>query len=1098
MGDFYLQKQREMDLKFRDVVVMMEVGKFYEVYTFEDPGGESVGRARDVSRVCNIILTRKNKNLPPSVSNPYMCGFPSHSLARYVRHLVAHGHTVAVYEQQPQAGDRVERVLKGVYSPSVLMGDVDDDTTEDEDRCVLALSIDKQPSLVGDWCYTVAHVCISTTSGQVSCEEDAFAHEHEAVSFVAKLLGVYAPKEVLARSCVDVDWTSNGSVVVHDLPSEKKYTDNGFQEIVLGKVFGGGGNNISVVEAIGLERHPDLVAVLTHAVCFLEEHHPLAVCRLRKPTFLRHSDHVSCNTHTFYDLNIFRHGGNGGKPLHEVLDATQTPAGRRLFRRLLFSPHSDVEALERSYDEVEALMPLLDQFQLRKKVGFHGTDVEHVLRKLETGSAGVPAVFRFFRVLFDFDDMISSDVFPRHLAMAREWQAARARVDAVRRCVEGVWDMALMQSWRSWESDAVWRETPQVLRAAQSELDAAEVASRKWVEAELGPFQRLVFGEEEAYFGATKKMHAELKDKEGVRVRLMSSTYRIYHPRIDAYFHERKRLLRFIVRTRREVFQQQVAALVEAHDDTLVFMVRATARVDVALSNAANAARFRLQRPKPSGAVGIGLKCCGLRHLLVEVATPDVQFVANSVDLTDHHGVLLFGQNSAGKCFREGTEVVLWDGQLRRVEELVLGDRLVGDDGTPRKILALTNGSGPLYDIVRADTQEVIMTVNEEHILCLTDLAGTNFVEVPLKSVLQKPYKYAGMMHQYTRGVVAPANAAEELVVERQYFMNDDEWRKIYLSFLHCGRRIRYSHDRLVMEPTARNIVPFVVRLRTREGRYFGFGLDGNEHFLLPCGNVSHNSTLMKSLGVSVLMAQCGMFVPCASMEWSPVRSLFTKIGNRDDIWRGKSTFITEMSELRHILERADDRSLVLCDELTSGTESFSASGILAGTLESLLEKKSKFIVTTHLHTLKQFDALLAHPRLRVMHFGMTHDKENKKLVFDRVLREGSGKSIYGLEIAEYLGFPPSFLKRAYEYRSQLDPKSVPLKPKRPSRYNKKKWVDACEECGATTDLHTHHVLPQKDADADGFIGSYHKNKLSNLRILCHPCHDKEHHHHHH
>lgn len=323
--------------------------------------------------------------------------------------------------------------------------------------------------------------------------------------------------------------------------------------------------------------------------------------------------------------------------------------------------------------------------------------------------------------------------------------------------------------------------------------------------------------------------------------------------------------------------------------------------------------------------------------------------------------------------------------------------------------------------------------------------------------------------------------------------MNDDEWNKIYLSFLHCGRRVQHHHDKLVIEPSEKNNVPFYIRETMKSGEYYGFGINENERFLMPDGTVAHNSTLMKSVGVAVVMAQCGMFVPCASMKWSPFSSIFTKIGSRDNIWKGRSTFITEMNELKHIMDRSNEKSLILCDELTSGTETFSATGIVASTLEIFLERKSKFIMTTHLHTLKQFEPLMTHPKLRVMHFSMEYNKEHKRLIFDRVLRDGSGKSIYGLEIAEYLGFSDDFLKKAFQYRTQLDRSSIEIVPKKRSRYNTKKWVDVCEVCGSKFELHTHHIKPQKDASIDGYIGDHHKNRLSNLQVLCRKCHDKEH-----
>lgn len=1084
IGELYLQRQKEMDSRYRNVIIMMEIGKFYEVYTFETPDGE-VGKAKEMSRVCNIVLTRKNKNLAPSMSNPFMCGFPSHSLPRYVQHLVANSFTVAVYSQDTTHNNhKIERVLKGIYSPSVMMGEVEDEMAEDVDRCVMTLLVEKCSNMMVDRqpYYTVSHVCVNTTNGRVSCEEELFYHKEEAQSFVSKLYKLYTPKEVISRNCLDPD--QKDCLV---LPEEKKYKEMEFQEIVLGKVYTKSAG-ISVMEEIGLERHPDLVAILTFTICFLQEHHPLAVYRLQKPVFLQQTDHMIYNTDSLYDLNIF-HQQHQNKSLHEILDNTCTPAGRRLLRRTMFAPHTNIEKLEKSYDEIEALLPFVDVVQFRRDVAFSNTDMEHALRKIQTGNVGVLVVFRFLRMLSDFHEMMNK--LPSSLEMVCQWKEKQFLMDRVWAYVDQEWDMALMQSWRSWEHDAIWKQVPDVLQSKQMELDKKEITFRKWVEQYLGKdmFQRLVFSEEEVYLSATKKMYLEFKDRPDLIIRHMSSSYRVTHPNMDRFFRERRTLLQFIIKTRKSVFQKQVKELVDQHEEILSYMINMTAYLDMMLSHATNAVRCRLKRPSPTTERGV-LSCKELRHLIVEAMNPSNEYIANHVELTDDHGILLFGQNSAGKCFEHHTLMVLWDGSHKYVEDLELGDVLIGDDGLSRKILALTRGNGMLYDVVRQDTNEVLMTVNEEHIMCLTNSKGDQMVEVPLKTILQKPYKYNGLMNQCTRNTTP--DMTREVVVDRKYYMNDEEWRKIYLSFLHCGRRIRYSAFQLVVESSAKNIVPISIREKTKNGDYYGFGIGGNERFLMPDGNVCHNSTLMKSLGVAVVMAQCGMFVPCSSMTWTPFCSLFTKIGSRDDIWKGRSTFITEMNELKHMIDRADDRTLVLCDELTSGTETYSATGIVASTLETFLEKKSKFIMTTHLHTLKKFNGLLG--RLRVMHFGMQHDKEEKKLVFDRVLRDGSGKSIYGLEIAEYLGFPDVFLKRAFQYRSDLDPSSITMEPKKRSRYNRKKWVDICELCGSKEDLHTHHIQHQKDASADGYIGNYHKNRLSNLKILCRMCHEKEHH----
>jgi DNA mismatch repair ATPase MutS len=1099
IGDLYIQKQKEMDMKFKNVIIMMEIGKFYEVYTFETEDGE-MGKAKEMSRVCNIVLTRKNKNNAVSMSNPYMCGFPSHSLSRYVQHLVSHSYTVAVYSQTTTVGDKIERGLQGVYSPSVMIGNIEDDNLENTDRCILALSVDKT-TLLGkkdDALISVAYVCISTTNGSVCCEENSFLHEHDAVSFIMKVHDIYRPQEILLRSFSDLNDFFQDTAV-HTLPEwendNKKYSELEFQQIVLEKVYTERSTHeISVVEELGLERHPDLVSILTYTISFLEQHHPLAIYRLQQPKFLQHTDNVAYNTQSLYDLDLFSNSHRQKKSLFDILDNTSTPAGKRLLRKTMFAPHYNVSRLTRSYDEISAFIPLLQDLQIKKNVVFYNTDVEHALRKIEMGHVGVLTVFRFLKFLFDFEGLF--DRLPPGLQISQEWEAHKEDVNKIHIHVSGKWDMALMQSWRSWETDTIWKQTPPVLIKKQLELDTKECAFKKWVDTSIGPdlFQRLVFTEEEAYISTTKKIYNELKNRDDLRFRLMSSSHRIHHPQIDKYFHERKSILGFIVRMRRQIFQEELEELVGKFGKVLAYMAHTAAYVDMMLSHATSAVRFRLNRPEPTEEPSV-LSCGKVRHLVVEAMSPQNDYVANDVGLTSQHGILLFGQNSAGKCFAHNTQMVLWDGRHKPVQDLTLEDTLIGDDGTPRKIMALTRGNGALYDVVRSDTEEVMMNVNEEHILCLTDTDGSNFIEVSIKNILEKPHKYATMMHQYTR-CGSPTQTVRGNVIERQYYTNDEEWNKIYLSFLHCGRRVRHHTDQLIIEPSDNNIVAITIRQKTRNGEFFGFGIDGNERFLMPDGTVAHNSTLMKSMGVAVVMAQCGMFVPCETMKWSPFTSLFTKIGSRDNIWKGKSTFTTEMNELKHIMDRSNDRSLILCDELTSGTETFSATGIVASTLEMFLGKKSKFIMTTHLHTLKQFDELMSHSQLRVMHFSMEYHKDEKKLVFDRILRDGSGKSIYGLEIAEYLGFQDEFLKKAFQYRTQLDKNSIEIGPKKRSRYNAKKWVDTCENCGSKSELHTHHIKPQKDATTDGYIGNYHKNRLCNLRVLCRKCHEKEHHDH--
>lgn len=270
-------------------------------------------------------------------------------------------------------------------------------------------------------------------------------------------------------------------------------------------------------------------------------------------------------------------------------------------------------------------------------------------------------------------------------------------------------------------------------------------------------------------------------------------------------------------------------------------------------------------------------------------------------------------------------------------------------------------------------------------------------------------------------------------------------------------------------------------------------GLDING-IILYGTNMVGKSAYMKSIGISILMAQSGMFVPCQDFEYYPFQYVFSRIPSGDDIFKGKSTFAVEINELRNILKRANENSLVIGDELASGTESISAISIVASGIFQLYQKKSKFIFATHLHDLTKLKEIkkLEKEKLKIYHLSVIYDDVQKKLIYNRKLQEGQGNTIYGLEVCRALDLPNDFLLNANKFRQELlDIHSTILHTKK-SHFNSSHYVDICSICGKNAE-EVHHIKHQKDANEDGFIDNIHKNNLSNLVNLCEECHDKTH-----
>ena len=268
-----------------------------------------------------------------------------------------------------------------------------------------------------------------------------------------------------------------------------------------------------------------------------------------------------------------------------------------------------------------------------------------------------------------------------------------------------------------------------------------------------------------------------------------------------------------------------------------------------------------------------------------------------------------------------------------------------------------------------------------------------------------------------------------------------------------------------------------------------------NSGVLLYGTNAVGKTSFIRALGIALIMAQSGMFVPCSRFVYRPYTAIFSRILGNDNLFRGLSTFAVEMSELRMILRMADHRSMVLGDELCSGTETESALSIFMAGLCDLSNKQASFIFATHFHEILKMDEMIGLERVAVKHMAVHYDRELDCLVYDRKLLDGAGNRMYGLEVCKSLHLPPDFLEKAYEIRTKYFPETKGELSQTPSKtYNARKIRSKCEICKVEPAEEMHHLQEQHLASPDGFIGEFHKNHTANLMSLCSKCNDLVHH----
>jgi DNA mismatch repair protein MutS len=193
-----------------------------------------------------------------------------------------------------------------------------------------------------------------------------------------------------------------------------------------------------------------------------------------------------------------------------------------------------------------------------------------------------------------------------------------------------------------------------------------------------------------------------------------------------------------------------------------------------------------------------------------------------------------------------------------------------------------------------------------------------------------------------------------------------------------------------------------------------------NQIHILTGPNMSGKSTYLRQVGLLVLLAQCGSFVPAARARVGLVDRIFTRVGASDQLALGRSTFLVEMEETANILHHCTDRSLVLLDEIGRGTSTYDGLAIAWAVCEHLHEtegRRARTLFATHYHELTALAT--RYPRIR--NYQVVVKRHGGRVLFLHEIREGGCDDSYGIEVARLAGLPASVTARAKEILLELE-----------------------------------------------------------------------------
>ena len=369
------------------------------------------------------------------------------------------------------------------------------------------------------------------------------------------------------------------------------------------------------------------------------------------------------------------------------------------------------------------------------------------------------------------------------------------------------------------------------------------------------------------------------------------------------------------------------------------------------------------------------------------------------------------------------------DGELDELRELRDGGkdaiaRIQGDERARTGIPSLKVGFNKVFGYYIEISKSNLHLVPADYQRRQTISSGERFVTQALKEYEERVLSAAERIEQRERELFEALRARVGGEIARlQRIARTIAELDVLSTFADVAAREGYSRptisDEFALEITAGRH-PVVERMMPRD-KFIPNDLrlvEDARVIILTGPNMAGKSTVLRQIGLIVLMAQIGSFVPASGAKVGLADRIFTRVGASDNLVRGQSTFMVEMSETSSILHTATARSLVLLDEIGRGTATYDGVSIAWAVTEHLHERIGcKTVFATHYHELTQ----LAEELTALRNFNVAVREVGEQIVFLHRLQPGPADRSYGIEVGRLAGLPAAVIDRARQVLALLE-----------------------------------------------------------------------------
>lgn len=973
--EYFFYKDKYTKKYGSNCIILFCCGFFFEIYSL------SIDDLKPISVMLNMVLTKKNKKKDEiSESNPYLVGFPCHTIVKNLKILVDNNYTVVVVDQVTPP-PHPKRAVVNIYSKGTYI----DEIASPDANNIVCLYIEDLLQRNGKIRMCIGMSVVDLSTGE-TCVHEAVSYigdEKYALDEASRFIGSFDPKEIIVYRkkldnkkktlCMD----QNSIILYLEIESkqyhyytrlEKGRNKLSFQEELLGKIYTNT-DMLSPIIYLDLETKPHATQSYILLLDYAYQHNETIINNLYKPSFFENNTRLILGNNAVCQLNIFKNNDLSGynkqyKSLFDVVNHTSTAIGRRYLRSILNTPILNKNELKLRYSYTEEFI----------KNGLYKEIESHLIK------------------IYDIERL------QRRIALQKIHPFELVRLMDSYKVILVI--IELFQSNNNLKNIIPNNNAIENLKKFINKYD------KKFNEIELNKYR--------------------IDDIE------VSLFHKGRYNKIDKY--------------------QKVI------DKNMTFMNNICDVLSEYITDRGKA-KF--------------------------IKKNDVKIIVKS---NDRDGYYLSTTKTRAQSLKK---------KFKELEKKMEGETV----------------TIPITDDYELDPSELTFKILKgETKIFFEDLkiASDEIIDIKKELIPAVERQYDRVLKYYYTKFNNIFKKLNKFVAIVDFIKSNSKTAVLYN---YCKPKIVTKNNKLlgngfirctqlrhpVVERIINNVeyVPHDITLGKDEN--YEEGDDCIEGMLLFSINGAGKSVMMKSIGLSIIMAQCGMYVPATSYEYSPYESLYCRITGNDNLFKGLSSFTLEMTELRAILKRSGPKTLVIGDEVCRGTEQISGCSIVASTLITLSNTGSSFIFATHLHKIAKMKRIKELKNVRAFHLTVEYDEEKDVLVFDRKLKPGLGPEVYGVTVAKYIIQDNEFMKLTQEIKNELMNIPNELLLNKTSPYNSKVYVNVCAICHKNVKeygyLHTHHINHQKDCD-NGFVNAkphIQKNHGSNLVVLCRKCHHKVH-----